>query len=62
MKVAHGKPVVFTNVVSNNIEISPSIKQAAEKLNTSDTTIRRHLLNSSKLYGLYLIRKKDFLT
>ena len=58
MRISHNKAVVSTNVDSSEVREYPSIKLAAEGLNTSSATIRRYIANNNKLYGIYLINVK----
>jgi hypothetical protein len=55
MKISHSKAIVITNIINNEVCLYPSIKEAALKLNTSSTTIRRHLLKKSIMFNLYII-------
>lgn len=55
MKISHSKPTLITNIINNNIHLYPSIKEAALKLNTSSTTIRRHINKKSIMFNLYTI-------
>lgn len=55
MKISHSKPILITNIINNHVCIYPSIKEAAFKLSTTSTTIRRHLKNKSIMCNLYII-------
>jgi hypothetical protein len=57
MSLSHSKPIIITNVVSGETCTYSSIKQGAENLKTSSTTISRYI-NNKKVYGNYTITKK----
>ena len=55
MKISHSKPILITNIINNKTYLYPSIKEAALKLNTSSTTIRRHIKKKRVLCLIYIL-------
>lgn len=55
MSKSHSKAILVTNITNNKTTMYSSIKEAALKLNTTSTKIRRHIEKKTVMFDLYLI-------